>query len=93
VLEQTVDEALKDFPRHGCDRNRLITQIVRALESDAGWVELYGITGELNVPTFDVDSAAKEISSRIREVGYLIAPRRYELTSFRRCWQRAGLQI
>ncbi|KAI0256634.1 trafficking protein particle complex subunit 10 [Lactifluus subvellereus] len=68
VLEQTVDEALDDFPRHGCDRNRLITQMIRALESDADWVELYGITGELNVPVFDVDSSAKEILSRIREM-------------------------
>ena len=69
MLEQTVDDALSDFPQHGRDRNHLIAHLIRALESDANWVELYGITGELKVPAFDDDSAAKEILFRIREVG------------------------
>jgi trafficking protein particle complex subunit 10 len=93
VLEQTVDDALSDFPQHGRDRNRLIAHLIRALESDANWVELYGITGELKVPAFDDDSGAKEILFRIREVGYSITPRRDRHLSFRRCWQGSGLQV
>jgi trafficking protein particle complex subunit 10 len=92
-VEQTVDEALNEFPQHSRDRNRLIAHLIRALESDVDWVELYGITGELKVPAFDDDSAAKEILFRIREVGYLIAPRRDGLLSPHRSWQKASLQM
>jgi len=44
--------------------------MIQALESDPSWVELYGITGELKVPTSKDDGASKEILSRVREVGY-----------------------
>lgn len=73
MLEQSVDEAVDELPQYGRERNRLITYMIRALESDADWVELYGITGELKVPAFDDDSATKEILFRIRSVGHAIA--------------------
>jgi hypothetical protein len=44
--------------------------MIQALESDPSWVELYGITGEVKVPTSKDDGASKEILSRVREVGY-----------------------
>jgi hypothetical protein len=68
VLEQAVDEALNEFPQHGADRSRLIAHMIQALESDANWVELYSITGELDVPASDDDATLKEILTRIREV-------------------------
>jgi len=70
VLEQAVDEAVDDFPQHGADRSRLIAHMIQALESDANWVELYSITGELNVPASDDDATLKEVLTRIREVSY-----------------------
>jgi trafficking protein particle complex subunit 10 len=85
VLEQSVDDVVNELPQYGGERNRLITHMIRALESDADWVELYGITGELKVPAFDDDSVTKEILFRVREVGHPIAPRKDGLLSFRRC--------
>jgi hypothetical protein len=46
---------------------------MQALESDASWVEVYGITGELKVPALKDDGTAKEVITRIREVRYLIS--------------------
>ena len=70
MLEQALDEALDEFPQHGADRNRLITHLIQALESDANWVELYSITGELKVPASNDDATLKEVLTRIREVSY-----------------------
>ena len=70
MLEQALDEALDEFPQHRPDRSRLIAQMIQALESDPSWVELYGITGELKVPTSKDDGTPNEILSRVREVGY-----------------------
>jgi len=70
VLDQVVDEALDEFPQHGADRSRLIAHIIQALESDANWVELYSITGELKVPASDDDTTLKDVLTRIREVSY-----------------------
>jgi len=68
VLEQALDEALDEFPQHGVDRSRLIAHLIQALESDANWVELYSITGELKVPTSNDDAALKEVLTRIRKI-------------------------
>jgi hypothetical protein len=68
VLEQAVDEALDEVPQHGADRGRLIAHMIQALESDANWVELYSITGELKVPASYDDATPKELLDRIREV-------------------------
>lgn len=70
VLGEAVDEALDEFPEHGPERVHLIAHMIRALESDSNWVELYGITGELKVPASDDDATPKEVTIRIREVGY-----------------------
>lgn len=70
MLGQAVDEALDEFPEHGPERVHLIAHMIRALESDSNWVELYGMTGELKVPASDDDAMPKEVAIRIREVGY-----------------------
>jgi hypothetical protein len=44
--------------------------MIQALESDANWVELYSITGELDVPASDNEATLKEVLTRIREVSY-----------------------
>ena len=51
--------------------NRIITigKLIDALESDAGWVELYGITGELIVPSTDDENAeVNELLLKARKV-------------------------
>ncbi|KAI9510228.1 trafficking protein particle complex subunit 10 [Russula earlei] len=68
VVEQAVDQALGGFSQHEPDRSRLIAHLIHALESDPGWVELYGVTGELKVPTSDDDGVPKEILTRVREM-------------------------
>ena len=70
MLKQAVDEALDEFPQHSADRSSLIAHMIQALESDANWVELYSITGELKVPASDDDARLKEVLTRIREVSY-----------------------
>jgi len=72
VLDQAVDDVLDDFPQHRPDRSRLTAQMMQALESDASWVELYGITGELKVPALKDGGASKEVLTRVREVRFLI---------------------
>ena len=44
--------------------------MMQSLESDASWVELYGITGELKVPASNDNGAPKEVLNRVREVRY-----------------------
>jgi trafficking protein particle complex subunit 10 len=45
-----VAKVLADSPSTNHHRVTLVNKLVKALEHDAGWVDLYGITGELNVP-------------------------------------------
>lgn len=52
----------------------LIGILIDALESDAGWVDLYGITGELIVPdTPEVGVEIQELLFKIRKVQTRIA--------------------
>ncbi|KAF8229518.1 hypothetical protein L208DRAFT_1439127 [Tricholoma matsutake] len=50
VVESVVAKVLADSPSTNHHRVTLVNMLVKALEHDAGWVEMYGITGELNVP-------------------------------------------
>lgn len=48
-IESAVGEALGEASS-SANHDNLVDVLVRALENDAAWVELYGITGELIVP-------------------------------------------
>jgi hypothetical protein len=50
VIEGVVAKVLADSPSTNHHRVTIVNKLVKALENDAGWVGLYGITGELNVP-------------------------------------------
>ena len=50
VIEKTVAKVLGDSASMNHHRVTMVNTLVKALENDAGWVDLYGITGELNVP-------------------------------------------
>ena len=47
-------------------RNVLVNRLIEVLETDATWVEMYGITGELHVPALIGDIG--ELSGPLSEV-------------------------
>ena len=48
----------------------MVTKLVKALENDASWVELYELTGELVVPVLDNDNSDVFLES-VRKVNFL----------------------
>ncbi|KAI0724064.1 trafficking protein particle complex subunit 10 [Cerioporus squamosus] len=50
LIEHAVSEVVVETPALEPLRQDLIDKLVQALETDASWVELYGVTGELVVP-------------------------------------------
>lgn len=68
-IEAAVDEALAAEPSTTVHRDFLVNAFVQALEQNASWVELYGITGELNVPGLLADSETSEVLSIAAGVG------------------------
>lgn len=67
-IEDAVDEALSSSSA-STHREVLINTFVQALEKDASWVELYGVTGELNVPALpDSEGDAAQLAASASEV-------------------------
>ncbi|RDB24044.1 Trafficking protein particle complex subunit 10 [Hypsizygus marmoreus] len=60
VVESAVAKVLADAPTTLHYRVTLVNKLVEALEHDAAWVDLYGITGELNVPASPNDNDKDE---------------------------------
>ncbi|KAH7923870.1 hypothetical protein BV22DRAFT_1113164 [Leucogyrophana mollusca] len=50
LIKEAVDTATSDHADATSHRQILIGKLVDYLESDADWVRLYGVTGELNIP-------------------------------------------
>lgn len=48
-------------------RDVIIGKLIKALEADASWVDLFGVTGELNVPGKDENEPAEPLQ-RAKEV-------------------------
>jgi trafficking protein particle complex subunit 10 len=44
-----------------------LNQIIEALEYDAGWVELYGVTGQLKVPNKPLAEGEEEIRELLEQ--------------------------
>ncbi|KAF8162886.1 trafficking protein particle complex subunit 10 [Crassisporium funariophilum] len=74
VIEDQVRAVLEESPspQH---RLILVGKLVDALESDAAWVDMYNITGELIVP--DIDKEEGEISELLRKARKLMADYRH----------------
>jgi len=70
IIESYVQTVLEESPslQHHII---LVGKLVDALESDAGWVELYGITGELIVP--DIHKEQGEIGELLKKARQLLA--------------------
>lgn len=50
LIETTVSRVVDETPSLEPCRRALIERLTQALESDAKWVELYGLTGEVLAP-------------------------------------------
>ncbi|CAA7265369.1 unnamed protein product [Cyclocybe aegerita] len=74
VIEDEVQAVLEECPSTVQHRIALVSKLIDALESDAAWVELYGITGELVVP---------DIHKETGEVGELFKKARKRLAEYR----------
>lgn len=71
LIGLSVDQVVQEMPAAEPHCRELVDKLVQALESDAGWVELYGITGELIVPDLLLRAGDSEIGSvlgRVKEV-------------------------
>ncbi|ETW85992.1 hypothetical protein HETIRDRAFT_309755 [Heterobasidion irregulare TC 32-1] len=68
IIEQTVDAALAQETEHVTHRSILIDRVIQTLEGDAGWVQLYGVTGELDVPDTNEEGEIGQILRNIKEV-------------------------
>lgn len=62
---------LEEFPSKTHTRIVLVSKLIDALESDAAWVEMYGITGELVVPpSTKEDGELNDLLKEARKVGH-----------------------
>jgi hypothetical protein len=50
LIESSVEQVLSSSTALLAERVELVNKLVEALEQDSAWVEMYGMSGELNVP-------------------------------------------
>ncbi|KAJ4488048.1 trafficking protein particle complex subunit 10 [Lentinula aciculospora] len=50
VVQEAVDRAIVESPSWKLHRIPLVSKLIQMLETDASWVEIYGISGELHIP-------------------------------------------
>lgn len=71
VIERQVQAVLEESPSTLENRIILVDKLIDALENDASWVELYGITGELVVPdAHDENDEIQELLLRATKVDF-----------------------
>ena len=69
IIEREVEAVLQASPSSLKTRIIMVGNLIDALESDAGWVELYGITGELIVPdTHKEEDEIDELLKKVKQV-------------------------
>ena len=72
IIESCVQTVLEDSPSRQ-HHIILVGKLVDSLESDAGWVGLYGITGELIVPkVHEEQGEIGELLKKARQVNIII---------------------
>ncbi|KAF9476341.1 hypothetical protein BDN70DRAFT_923371 [Pholiota conissans] len=67
IVQGLVREILEEIQLKAHTRIVLVSKIIDALESDAAWVEMYGITGELLVPSTKDDGEHAELLQEARK--------------------------
>ncbi|KAJ3509402.1 hypothetical protein NLJ89_g5241 [Agrocybe chaxingu] len=75
VIEDEVQAVLEESPSTVQHRIALVSKLIDALESDAAWVDLYGITGELVVP--DIHKEAGEVGELLKKARKRLAAHRH----------------
>ncbi|KAF4615296.1 hypothetical protein D9613_003220 [Agrocybe pediades] len=72
IIESIVRDIIEEHEATSQHRIILVNKLIDALESEAGWVEMYGITGELVVPEIlnqdsEVDTLLKDARKRLAD--------------------------
>lgn len=69
MVEQFADRALEDFPALKSCRSNLVQCIVKALEMDSNWIQLYNMTGRLEAPPIlDIEPELEPVVSKLKKV-------------------------
>jgi hypothetical protein len=68
LIEQSVEKVLMNSPSFLSLRASLVDILVEALERDATWVEMYGISGELKVPGPQEEGTQEESLKQVKKV-------------------------
>ncbi|KAJ7156089.1 trafficking protein particle complex subunit 10 [Mycena crocata] len=66
LIESSVEQVLSDSTALLAERVGLVNRLVEALEQDSSWVEMYGMSGELDVPEVlgelgDTDDSLRQV--------------------------------
>ncbi|KAF7338390.1 hypothetical protein MVEN_02064700 [Mycena venus] len=70
LIESSVEQVLSNSAALLAERVDLVNRLVEALEQDSAWVEMYGMSGELNVP--EVFGELGEADEPLRQVMKLL---------------------
>lgn len=69
LVERFADRTLEDFPSLSNHRPSLIQCTLKALESDSSWIQLYNVTGRLEVPPLlDFEPVLEPVVSKLKRV-------------------------
>ncbi|OCH95045.1 hypothetical protein OBBRIDRAFT_788779 [Obba rivulosa] len=74
LIDTTVAQVVEAVPSLQLCRHTLISRLTQALESDAKWVELYSVTGEVLVP--DIIDDDEDIKNGLGRAQQILAQRR-----------------
>ncbi|KAF8061615.1 trafficking protein particle complex subunit 10 [Lyophyllum atratum] len=72
VVEEVVTTVLANSSSPHHHRVTLVSKLVEALEHDAGWVDLYGITGELKIPGTPQGDVDEEVCRLLEKAKQLL---------------------
>lgn len=69
LVERFADRTLEDFPALTNCRSSLVQCMVKALEVDSNWIQLYNITGRLEAPSIlDLEPELEPAVSKLKMV-------------------------
>ncbi|EMD38446.1 hypothetical protein CERSUDRAFT_153326 [Gelatoporia subvermispora B] len=75
LIEKTVEQVVEGLPKLQSCRLLLTDRLTQALESDAKWVELYDITGEVIVPKW-IDDGEEDLRQGLQRAHEILAQRK-----------------
>lgn len=76
LVQETIDDILAQTSQNVSQGRELAVNIIRYLEGDAAWVELYSATGELLIPsTLEIHEGLRELFTSLQQVLYVAAIR------------------